>query len=155
MMNANKICTLFTFSLIVGCKSFAAQPMPKAEILTQEQIRTASCALSAMPERSRDLLIAAVVQYMKDKDSIAVIRKFQIDDVPTAIVKCFEVHAQHMLATERTSRQFINFYDGAERALRLQITIVIARQRNNNPEQIRLLNEAMYEGLLRYNRENP
>lgn len=92
---------------------------------------------------------------MKDKDSVGLVRAFQRDDVPALIAKCFGVHAKHSLANRKSDRQFANFYDGTERALRLHLVIEVARRSNQSAETIRRLNDQMFESLIRFNLENP
>lgn len=111
--------------------------------------------MNAMPKRSFEALLAATRIYMKDKDSIELLRSYERDDVPTYIAKCFDVHAKQSLAARKSDRQFANFYDGTERALRLHLVIEVARRNNQSTDTIRRLNDQMFESLIVFNRENP
>ncbi|MBL8370412.1 MAG: hypothetical protein JNK28_03380 [Burkholderiaceae bacterium] len=142
------------FALLAGL-NVCAQDVSDAEIATQQQIRSASCAMNAMPKKSFEALLAATRTYMKERDSIELLRSFQRDDVPTYIAKCFDVHAKQLFDSKKSNREFANFYDGTERALRLHFVIELARRSNQSTDTIRRLNDQMFESLIVFNRENP
>jgi hypothetical protein len=107
-----------------------------------------------MPKEVTERLILASQTYMKTRDSIALVAAFQLDEVPTYLSKCFEVHAQISIKGTISSRDFAHFYDGSERAMRLLLFIELAKRRGQAVETIKKLNDQMYEGILRFNREH-
>ena len=123
------------------------------ETATEEQIRSATCALQTMSKESVKKLMTATQTYVKSKDKIAFIKAFQVDEVPTYLAKCFEVYEVAGIKEGTSTRDMVHFYDGSERALRLLILIEIAKLKNPLPEAIKPLKDQMYEELLKFNRE--
>lgn len=136
--------------LAVASACYAASP---AEVVTQEQIRSASCAMTAMPKPALDALLSATKTYLKSRDQIQLMRAFPADEVPTYIAKCFEIHAVATPKERTSNRDFAHFYDGSERALRLRLVIEVAKEQNQSVETIKKMNNQMNESLLRFNQE--
>ena len=124
-----------------------------AENATLEQIGSASCAINAMSDSEKKLLMDAMNEYYETKDSIRLIKKFENDFVPNKLSKCFQLNATETLKIKKTKRDFYHFYDGSERALRLLLSKDILRKQGYSSKDLKQYNDQIYEGLLKFNRE--
>lgn len=140
-------------TVILVCVVAQTGTIPIHERATEEQIRSASCALKAMPKDAAQKLITATQAYLKTRDLIALMKAFQADEVPMYIAKCFKVFEVAVPKERSSNRDLAHFYDGCERALRLLLIIEISRANNHSSETIKKLKDQLYESILRFNRE--
>ena len=144
---------LFIF-ITLACAASLAGATSIAEIATEEQIRSASCAQNAMPKSAGEKLLAATQTYLKSRDSIELMKAFKADEVPIFIARCFEIQATFTPKAKPSHRDSVHFYDGCERALRLLLIIEVARRSGSSTETVRKLNDQLYERILRFNQEH-
>ncbi|OUR60434.1 hypothetical protein A9Q74_13395 [Colwellia sp. 39_35_sub15_T18] len=120
---------------------------------TKEQTNSASCALIEMPAPQKTLLLKATDLFAKTKDSIALSKAFDIDEVPLYLTKCFQVHATVTLQNRNNERDFIHFYDLSERNMRMLLFVEVARSNGMNSAELKSLKNDIWNEFYRLNYE--
>lgn len=116
-----------------------------AVVATEEQFRSAMCALTEMPRESRAELRHAVREYLQDRDQAKMIRAIEADAVPFHLSDCFKRHAVRTMSIRPTEEDFKHFYNASERALLLTL-MVDAMSKIADEQQIKKVgNEARLE----------
>jgi hypothetical protein len=142
--------SIFIGLLISASIAFAA---PIVEIATEEQLRSANCALLEMPEKSKVILLNATRKYINHNNGIELSQAFQMDDVPYYLSKCFKVHATMTLQLRKSNRDFLHFYDQSERFMRFLLIEEIARSGGADAKTIKELKQYGYNQVITLNDE--
>lgn len=105
----------------------AANDRPQAaEVATEEQLRSAMCALEEMPAKARNSLRASMRSYLVKRDIAELSQAFEMDEIPFYLSKCFLTHATRTMSARDSKDDFAHFYDQSERAMRLILMIDVA-----------------------------
>jgi curved DNA-binding protein CbpA len=94
-----------------------------AMVATEEQFRSALCALTEMPTDTRAKLRTAASMYLQRQDEVALSTSFEIDEVPYHLSQCFQKHAVITFSMRKAKQDFRHFYDQSERAMRLILMV--------------------------------
>lgn len=94
-----------------------------ASIATEEQFRSAMCALEEMPVEVRSNLRTTVRSYLQDRDATQMVRAVEVDDVPFHLSSCFKRHAVRTMSVRASDNDFKHFYALSERALILVLML--------------------------------
>lgn len=139
---------LFIAGLTVAVNSYAASI---SEMATEEQLRSATCALAEMPDDAKRQLVGATRKYLDDKDGVELTKAFQIEEVPFYLSKCFQVHALMTMRTRESKQDFFHFYDASERYMRLLLFIEVAKSSGADKATVKKMRENAREQIFRLN----
>ena len=123
------------------------------ETATEEQLRSATCALAEMPIKNKNILLSATRNYMKKKDGINLSKAFQMDEVPFYLSTCFQIHATTTMQSRTSRRDFAHFYDQSERYMRLLLLIDVARSSGAANKTIKQMKQNAYDKITTLNLE--
>lgn len=116
-----------------------------AIIATEEQFRSAMCALTEMPREAREGLRLAVRAYLQDRDQAKMVQAIEADAVPFHLSDCFKRHAVRTMSVRNTEEDFKHFYNASERALLLTLMVDAVSKIADEQQTKKVGNEARVE----------
>ncbi|MFB9845599.1 hypothetical protein [Oceanisphaera arctica] len=126
----------------------------RAYVATEEQERSALCAIEELPNTVHQNLLDASLRFLSDQDRIAISEAYQVDDVPRSLTRCYPVHAAITLGKSYSEREFAHFYDLSERFMRFHLLLEVAKKSGRlTPKQIGKAKEANFESMRKINLE--
>ncbi|MBE9516434.1 MAG: hypothetical protein IME93_05600 [Proteobacteria bacterium] len=145
--------TKLPISIIFLIFSISGHASSIVETATEEQLRSATCALSEMPSKAKNILLNATRIYLKKKDGVELVKAFQMDEVPYFLTKCFQVHATMTMQQRTSKRNFAHFYDASERYMRFLLLVDVAKAGGADLATIKELKQNAYAQITKLNLE--